>query len=109
MTPAAGIARANQAIASLFNKDNAGCGLILIKDSSLGTSVLFKGSGIPEDKWQALVALIKSKEDECWHVIYNSGGTIAPFIINGNKAHQYVPRSTLDATTLVELVKRTFY
>jgi hypothetical protein len=76
---------------------------------TLGTSALFKGTHIPEDKWQRLVRVIESKEDECWHIIERSDGTIAPFILNGNKTHQYVPRTALDDKSLVELIKRTFY
>lgn len=109
MTPAAGVSRGHQAISHYMNENNYGCGLVLMKNSALGTSALFKGSAIPEQKWQKLVNVIKTKENDCWHVIHNTGGSIAPFIVNGNKAHQYVPRSSLDSTTLVELAKRTLY
>jgi hypothetical protein len=109
MTPAAGVSRASQALQHYLNKHNFGCGLILVKNSGLGTAALFKGASVPEGRWQRLVQLITSKEQECWHVIHQSTGTIAPFIVNGNKTHQYVPRSALDSTTLVELAKKTLY
>jgi hypothetical protein len=123
VTPAAGIFKPNQAISSFINKKNEGCGLILVRDSMLGTSALFKGSAIPPAQWHRLVSEIVNKEGEsnpplagnqsepsgCWHVTYDSSGGMAPFILNGNKSHQYVPRSGLDATALCELVKRTFY
>jgi hypothetical protein len=109
MTPAAGVSRASQALQHYLNEHNYGCGLVLMKNATLGTSALFKGSSLPDAKWQKLVKLITSKEAECWHVIHQSTGTIAPFIVNGNKTHQYVPRSALDSATLVELAKRTLY
>ncbi len=92
------------------NKRNQkGCGLVLVQDTIRGTSALFKCSGIPDHKWEKLVKLIKTKENECWHVVPNPSGGIAPFIVNGNKTHQHVPRTGLDATTLARLVQRTFY
>jgi hypothetical protein len=123
VTPAAGIFKPNQAISSFINKNNGGCGLILVRDTMVGTSALFKCSAIPQTQWQRLVSEIINKEGEsnpslagnesessgCWYVPRDSGGGIAPFILNGNKSHQYVPRSGLDATALCELVKRTFY
>jgi hypothetical protein len=109
MTPAAGVARAHQAMQNYLNDNNYGCGFILLKNSALGTSALFKGSHIPEEKWQKLVNIITSKERDCWHVIHRSDGKIAPFILNGNKTHQYVPRTALNDKALVELIKRHLY
>ena len=118
VTPAFGIFKPNQAISNFINKHNAGCGLILIRDTITGTSALFKCSAIPTAQWERLVSKIIEKEGKvvpglepmgCWHVTYDSGGGVAPFILNGNRAHQYVPRSGLDATVLCELVNRTFY
>lgn len=109
MAPNVGVTRAAQAIQHYTNEHNFGCGLILMKNSILGTSALFKGSSLPEEGWRRLVSLIRSKEEECWHVIDQSTGGIAPFIVNGNKAHQYVPRSALDNMTLMELAKKTLY
>lgn len=90
-------------------KNKKGCGLVLIHDSIQGTSALFKCSGVPESKWERLVKLIKEKESDCWHIVPNRKGGIAPFVVNGNKTHQYVPRTGLDITTLARLVQRTFY
>lgn len=124
VTPATGVFKPNQAIANYINKNNEGCGLILVRDTTLGTSALFKCSAIPPEQWQRLVSRIIRNEGEsnpplvggqqaepggCWHVTYDSSGGMAPFILNGNKSHQYVPRSGLDATGLCELVRRTFY
>jgi hypothetical protein len=64
---------------------------------------------VPQDKWERLVKLIATREAECWHVIYSPSGGMAPFIVNGNKANQHVPRTGLDVTTLSQLVRRTFY
>lgn len=109
----------NRAIVNYINENNnidprnkreqKGCGLVLVQDTFRGTSVLFKCSGVPEHKWRQLVDLIKTRENECWHVVSNPDGGIASFIVNGNKAHQYVPRTGLDVTTLAALVRRTFY
>jgi hypothetical protein len=109
MTPAAGVSRVHQAIQNYLNENNHGCGFILLKNAALGTSALFKGSHIPEEKWQKLVNVITSREGDCWHVIERSDGKIAPFILNGNKTHQYVPRTGLDDKALVELVRRTVF
>jgi hypothetical protein len=122
VSPASGVFKPNQAISNFINQNNDGCGLILIRDTVLGTSVLFKCSGIPDPKWRRLVDEIVKKEGKtvepgegkpedcgCWHVPVDSAGGMPPFIVNGNKAHQYVPRSALDGAVLCELVKRTFY
>jgi len=124
VAPAAGVFKPNQAIANFINKKNDGCGVILVRDTTLGTSALMKCSAVPPAQWERLVSKIISKEGEsnppltgdrdsdpggCWHVTYDSSGGIAPFILNGNKSHQYVPRSGIDATALCELVRRTFY
>ena len=99
----------NNSIGRDNNGRPMGCGLVLVLDTVRGTSVLMRSSGIPEDKWERLVKLIKEKEGECWHVTPNSSGGIAPFIVNGNRAHQYVPRTGLDISTLSRLVQKTFY
>lgn len=118
VTPSAGVLRSHQAVTSYLNKNNDGCGVVLIRNSSAGTTAIFKGSAIPADYWERLVTEIVSKEGEadptsdpmgCWHVIHDSQGGIAPFILNGNKSHQYVPRSVIDAQALSEVVRRTFY
>lgn len=117
IAPDSSVFLANKGIMNFINGENnipnnrgtpKGCGLVLVQDRSRGTSALFKCSGIPEHKWEMLVELIQSRERECWHVIRNPGG-IAPFILNGNKTHQHVPRTGLDITTLTGLVRHTFY
>lgn len=116
--PAPGVLQAVAAATNYLNRNNDGCGLILLRNTAGGTSALFKGSSLPSDRWRVLVDEIVSKEGKadpssvpmgCWHVIYDSQGGMAPFVLNGNKAHQYVPRSGLDANVLSELVRRTFY
>ncbi|PIT04468.1 hypothetical protein TSA1_29700 [Bradyrhizobium nitroreducens] len=109
ITPVAGVSRIHQAIQNYLNENNHGCGFILLKSPASGTAALFKGSHIPEEMWRRLVNTITSREGDCWHVIERSDGTIAPFILNGNKTHQYVPRTGLDDKALVELVKRTVF
>ncbi|HWD41191.1 MAG TPA: hypothetical protein VG944_20245 [Fimbriimonas sp.] len=106
---APGVGSTNQALQNFLNRRNGGCGVFLIQTPSMGTAALFRGTNVPDAKWQQLAKTISDKEPDCWHIIYNSTGTIAPFILNGNKAHQYVPRSALDFPTLVELIRRTFY
>jgi hypothetical protein len=121
MTPAPDIIRPHKAITNFINGENYGCGLILIRDAVLNTTALLCCEGVPYEKWKRLVDEITDKEGEsiepgegnpedcgCWHIQKNPGG-YGNFILNGNKAHQYVPRSALDAAALCELVKRTFY
>ena len=119
IAPDSSVFLANKGIMNYINVENnvdprnvrnpKGCGLVLVLDNILGTSALFKCSGIPDNKWKRLVDLIKSKENDCWHVVPNPTGGIAPFIVNGNRTHQYVPRTGLDATTLALLARKAFY
>lgn len=99
----------NQALMYHLNQRNAGCGVVLIRNTTIGTCALFAGSSIADVRWERLVNLLSSVEEECWHVVRNPNGGIAPFVLNGNRAHQYVPRSNLDRASLVEVVRKAFY
>ena len=109
ISPEVSVFRPNQGISNYINKKNAGCGLILIQDTVRGTNALSMCSGVPQSKWKLLVDLIVSKEPDYWHVTTQASGDIAPFILNGNKAHLYKPRSGLDVNILADLVRKTFY
>jgi len=108
-SPASGVLNANRPILNYINKRNDGCGIGLLEDAFTGTKVLFKGSAVPGDKWKRLVSLIQFKEDGHWHDPSSNPKEAAPFILNGNKAHQYVPRSGISLDTLAQLVRKIFH
>ena len=99
----------NRALLHYLNQENDGCGIILLRNGSRGTHALFAGSAIPPEKWKRLVNTVRASEFDCWHAIKRPDGGYAPFILNGSRAHQYIAQSGIDRTTLMELVKRTFY
>ena len=110
-----GIFRPNQALLSYLNKHNHGLGIILLENPFIGTKTLFRGPSLPIDKWTTLVRLIQSKETsqvlKGKSVWYDPSSTAVPadFLSNGNKAHQYMPRSGLDLDSLAILVRKTFF
>ena len=106
--PRGDVFNAHQAALNYINKNNHGCGLILIEDSSLGTKTLFRTKAIPNEKWSHLINMIKSIEPNCWYDPSTDPNRPAPFVNNGNKAHQYVQRSGLDLTALCDLAKKAF-
>lgn len=107
--PTSEVFNANQATLNYINKNNNGVGLILIEDTYIGTKTLFRGEAIPSTNWAKLTDSIKSTEPQCWYDPSTDSNQPAPYIINGNKAHQYVPCSGLDMDILCMLVKKYFW
>lgn len=88
-----------------------GCGLSIFRNTGSGTMVIGKSEKIPAALWEMicdrLVALEGLSDDltQCgaWHVTRNPAG-LAPFLLNGNPTHRYVPESTVDAQQLADIV-----
>jgi hypothetical protein len=64
VAPEPDIIRPNKAIRAFINKNNNGCGLILVHDRRLNTTAVFCGDNVPQEKWERLVDAIKEKEGE---------------------------------------------
>jgi len=91
----------NKAMGSFIRKENFGIGLVFCENTKEATKVLFKGSYLPETFWDALVSRIQRAEPDLW---YRPQPT-APFIVNGNAAHQYMELSALTPARLARLCR----
>lgn len=94
-----------------LNQANGGVGYILNKNAQTGTIALTKGSGISQNEWERLIRVLLEREgnsdDEepgCWHVPLNANDVIAPYILNGNSAHRYVPATALTPEVLTDMI-----
>jgi len=105
LVPRGDVFNAHSPALNYLNSNNDGCGIIFLEDPFLGTKTLFRANNFPNDKWAKLINLIKSIEPNCWYDPSTDPTRPAPFINNGNKAHQYVQRSGLDLHSLCELIK----
>jgi len=90
-----------------------GYGYALLHQQNTGTKVLTKGKNITYDEWVKLCDLlidIEGNSDEkpagCWHKIENMEGKLESFLLNGNAAHQYVPKSSITGEGLKALIDR---
>ncbi|MDR0861750.1 MAG: hypothetical protein LBN30_03110 [Oscillospiraceae bacterium] len=110
------------AINRYLQTNNNGLGYTIFRDAHSGTIVLSKGSSTPESEWVAVVnALLEDEgssdaqdlapsatgepaEIGCWHVTRNANG-YAAFLLNGNPAHRYVPKSAICADMLADIVE----
>jgi hypothetical protein len=108
ISPATDVFSPHQAAMNFINTENEGCGLVLVENSYMGTKTLFKSKSIPDGKWALLANTLKSLEPDCWYDASTDPDRPAPFLNNGNKAHQYVPRSGLDIQALGQLVNTIF-
>ncbi|MDD2899047.1 MAG: hypothetical protein PHI31_10075 [Desulfuromonadaceae bacterium] len=97
---------------SYINNNNDGNGYLILHNSSTNNIVLNKGYGVNSETWKALCDKLLQVEGDssakiagCWYKLVNDNGNIAGFMLNGNKAHQYVPKTSIDADSLVGLVK----
>ncbi len=88
----------------LVNQMNDGFGLILVNNEGLGTKALFKTKNVPDGWWDSLRKEILGREPECWYKQDVRGG-VTPYLLNGNAAHRYMPRSALDLESLSALVR----
>jgi hypothetical protein len=116
LLPSAQLPGPHRAIVNYINKRNQGVGLVLIENARDGTRFVNKCEGFPLQRWDRIIQQAIRREGDsnhrncpgAWHVTRNRDGVAAPFLLNGNKAHQYVPRSSLDADALAELVRRDY-
>jgi hypothetical protein len=101
------------ALDDFLNRSNQGFGYTLLHQQRTGTIVLTKGKNIPYEEWVKLCDLlieIEGNSDEkpagCWHKTENMEGKIESFLLNGNPAHQYAPKSSITGESLKMLIKR---
>lgn len=96
----------NRPLINFLNKNNSGFGIVFLEDPFSCTKAIFKGPTVPQHYWEKLVDLIYQKETEAWHkTLSMKTGAYAPFLINGNRSHQYVPVSELTVEDLELLVQ----
>jgi hypothetical protein len=105
ISPKNDIIEANKAALSIINDNNNQCGIILLEDDVLGIKTIFKAKNTPSDIWGKITGILLEVEPDCWYQPSNDSGEQAPFICNGSKAHQYMPRSGVDVDVIVKIVK----
>ena len=104
----------NNSPASLnqFIKNNAGgYGFAIFRNRLTGTIALTKGDKIDREMWERICNRLIEEEGQtedpdnpgAWHVTRNPNG-YAPFLLNGNATHRYVPRSHITAASLARIV-----
>ncbi|MDR0964376.1 MAG: hypothetical protein LBM60_07155, partial [Clostridium sp.] len=95
-----------------FRNCNDGRGCILLHNRKFKTTFLGKGIMLSQSVWSRLCEEIIKIEGEslptpegcgCWHIIRHDH-LVAPFLLNRNPAHQYVPETKLNARKLIELL-----
>ncbi|MCY1660129.1 hypothetical protein [Chryseobacterium sp. SL1] len=97
----------NRPLINFLNRNNSGFGIVFLEDSFSCTKAIFKGPTFPQRYWEKLVDLIYKREPEAWHkTLSMKTGDYAPFLINGNRSHQYVPVSELNVDDLEDLLKK---
>ena len=96
--------KANQALGNYLTKNNDGVGLVLIENRSAGTKALFSGRFLHEDFFDAVVDRIREQEPGQWYRVQPT----TRFILNGNAAHMYVPKSSLTHWSLDRICKDVF-
>jgi len=99
---------------SFLYKANKGLGFIILNNPRSNNVVLNKGNNIPYSMWKGLINKLVQLEGQsnvnegdvpgCWYVQENKDRIIADWILNGNQAHRYCPRTSIDADSLVELI-----
>ncbi len=95
------IIQPHKALIRYLQTDNWGIGLVFLENTKECTKTLFRGQQVPDDYWNRLVERIQSIEPGVWYQPVTS----APFLLNGNAAHQYVRLSKLTPTHLARLCK----
>ena len=100
-----GLIMGNRPLMNYVNKNNMGFGIVILRNKFGCTGAIFKGVGVPYDLWETLVDKICEIEEDCWHKVLSGGsGEYAPFLINGNPSHQYVPFSNLDIEDIEKIL-----
>ncbi|MGA8809582.1 MAG: hypothetical protein WB973_17060 [Thermoanaerobaculia bacterium] len=104
-------------ISNFIASKNQGVGIFAIVNPRSDTLVLSRGGGVSDSVWEAVIGQLVEREGDsdakdvpgCWHITRDEKGKPADFLLNGNKAHQYVPRSALrDVNSLTHLVKAAY-
>ena len=114
LKPHPSVFNAEKALATFLRKKNVGFGLILINDITNGTKAIKRGQTVPNFFWTKLKQLIINAdkkiwgEKQVWYDTTEDHRDPADFLLNGNKAHQYVPQSDLSIAQLEEHVKKCF-
>ncbi len=88
-----------------------GMGIAIYRGIRSGTTMLCKGAGIDQELWRRICEKLVEEEGASddpvrrgsWHVTRNPMG-IAPFLLNGNATHRYVPKSAVTAVSLAGIV-----
>jgi hypothetical protein len=89
-----------------------GKGCVLIHNERSHTTFLGKGYGLTDELWAKICEEVIRWEGEsnpgehgcgCWHMIRKKT-QIAPFLLNRNPAHQYVPETQLNARILADII-----
>jgi hypothetical protein len=90
--------------------DGRGC--IILHNRKSETTFVGKGIALTQSVWSRFCEEIVKLEGEsiptpqgcgCWHIIRH-GQLVAPFLLNRNPAHQYVPKTCLNARKVLELL-----
>lgn len=110
--PKSGISNVRQAVISFVRKHNNDNAITVLRNTETKTLVLSRSSGIPQKQWKDLVEWLVNAEGcsdtegnpGCWHVVKNTQGMPADFILNGNAAHRYVPPTQLTVDSLAQWV-----
>lgn len=108
--PAGGVNGVKNPLMNFLKEKNDGIGYVIIRNST-GTIMLNRGKNTNMQQWTAVTDWLLSREGcsdareaGCWHKTENADGIIADFLLNGNEAHQYVPRSELTAQLLADFL-----
>jgi hypothetical protein len=106
-----GVNNAKAALLNFLTSRNNGQGYIILRNPSKNNMVLNKGANIKYETWSKLCDLLIAREGNsdsepagCWHQVDNIEGRLEGFMLNGNSAHQYVPKSSLSAEGLIDLL-----
>lgn len=98
----------NRPLMYLLNQQNSAYGIAFFNDSFNFRKAIFRGKNVPYELWKRLIDHVCKLEPECWHKSYRYNTDIyAPFLINGNPAHGYVPQSQIDLKDLVYLISKS--
>jgi len=91
----------NRPLINFLNKYNCGFGILFFNDPFNCTKAVFKGETFPHDKWRQIVGLLRQREPKCWY----DASEHASFLINGNRAHAYVPLSQITLSDLTDMIR----
>lgn len=97
----------NRPLMNLLNQQNSGYGIVFFNDHFHFRKAIFRGANVPYSFWKRLVDYICKNEPESWHKSFKyNTNTYAPFLINGNPAHGYVPQSQIELKDLINIFSK---